>query len=151
MVFVGFFVLFFLVVWFFFRKLSKILDYVGKFLNLLFLVLLGILIVLVFVKLLGYVVSVVVGENYILSFFFKGFIEGYNMLDVLVLLVFGIVVVLILWNMGVEKLGDIVKGMIKLGVFSVVLMGIIYILFVYMGIMSIGVFLISENGGIVLV
>ena len=52
--------------------------------------------------------------------------------------------------MGVEKPGDIAKGMIKSGAFSVVLMGIIYTLLAYMGTMSIGAFPISENGGIAL-
>ncbi|MDU0982184.1 MAG: branched-chain amino acid transport system II carrier protein [Enterococcus faecalis] len=150
LVLAGFSALFFLAVWLFSRKPSKILDYVGKFLNPLFLALLGILIVLAFVKPLGHVASAAVGENYISSPFFKGFTEGYNTLDALASLAFGIVVVSTLRNMGVEKPGDIAKGMIKSGAFSVVLMGIIYTLLAYMGTMSIGAFPISENGGIAL-
>ncbi len=83
LVLAGFSALFFLAVWLFSRKPSKILDYVGKFLNPLFLALLGILIVLAFVKPLGHVASAAVGENYISSPFFKGFTEGYNTLDAL--------------------------------------------------------------------
>ena len=147
LVLAGFSALFFLAVWLFSRKPSKILDYVGKFLNPLFLALLGILIVLAFVKPLGHVASAAVGENYISSPFFKGFTEGYNTLDALASLAFGIVVVSTLRNMGVEKPGDIAKGMIKSGAFSVVLMGVIYTLLAYMGTMSIGAFPISENGG----
>ena len=108
------------------------------------------MIVLAFVKPLGHVASAAVGENYISSPFFKGFTEGYNTLDALASLAFGIVVVSTLRNMGVEKPGDIAKGMIKSGAFSVVLMGIIYTLLAYMGTMSIGAFPISENGGIAL-
>lgn len=71
LVLAGFSALFFLAVWLFSRKPSKILDYVGKFLNPLFLALLGILIVLAFVKPLGHVASAAVGENYISSPFLK--------------------------------------------------------------------------------
>ena len=67
------------------------------------LALLGILIVLAFVKPLGHVASAAVGENYISSPFFKGFTEGYNTLDALASLAFGIVVVSTLRNMGVEN------------------------------------------------
>lgn len=62
----------------------------GKFLNPLFLALLGILIVLAFVKPLGHVASAAVGENYISSPFFKGFTEGYNTLDALASLALGL-------------------------------------------------------------
>ena len=62
-----------------------------------------ILIVLAFVKPLGHVASAAVGENYISSPFFKGFTEGYNTLDALASLAFGIVVVSTLRNMGVEN------------------------------------------------
>ncbi|MGH2186240.1 branched-chain amino acid transport system II carrier protein, partial [Enterococcus faecalis] len=71
-------------------------------------------------------------------------------LDALAPLAFGIVVVSTLRNMGAEKPGDIAKGMIKSGAYSVVLMGIIYTLLAYMGTMSIGALPISENGGIAL-
>lgn len=53
--------------------------------------------------------------------------------------------------MGVIKFVEIVKDMIKFGVISIILMGIIYILFVYLGVMSLGSFVLSENGGIMLV
>ncbi|MGH2208145.1 branched-chain amino acid transport system II carrier protein, partial [Enterococcus faecalis] len=61
---------------------------------------------------------------------------------------FGIVVVSTLPNIAVEKPGDIAKGMIKPGVFSVVLMGIIYTLLAYMGTMSRAAYPIRENGGV---
>ncbi len=51
-------------------------------------------------------------------------------------------------NMGVEKPGDIAKGMIKSGAFSVVLMGIIYTLLAYMGTMSIGLFQSVKTAGL---
>ncbi|MGH2183152.1 branched-chain amino acid transport system II carrier protein, partial [Enterococcus faecalis] len=78
-----------------------------KFVNTLFLALLGILIVLALVKPLGHLDSAAVAENYISSPFFKGFTEGYNTLDALASLAFAIVFVSTLRNMGFEKPGDI--------------------------------------------
>ena len=45
--------LFFIVAWFFARKPSKILDYIGKFLNPVFLILLGIVVVLALIHPMG--------------------------------------------------------------------------------------------------
>lgn len=69
----------------------------------------------------------------------------------LVLLVFGIIIVVMIKKLGIENLIDIVKEIIKFGIISIIMMGIIYILLVIMGILSIGYFKFSENGGIVLV
>ena len=46
-------ILFFLAAWFFARKPSKILDYIGKFLNPVFLILLGIVVLLAFIHPMG--------------------------------------------------------------------------------------------------
>lgn len=142
--------LFFLVAWAFSRKPSKILDYVGKFLNPLFLFLLGILLLLAFIKPLGDVSSTTVSTAYEANPFFKGFTEGYNTLDVLASLAFGIIIVSTIRRMGVEKPTEIAKDTIKSGAISIILMGIIYTLLSYMGTLSKGGFAISENGGIAL-
>lgn len=142
--------LFFLIAWAFSRKPSKILDYVGKFLNPLFLFLLGILLLLAFIKPLGDVSSTTVSTAYEANPFFKGFTEGYNTLDVLASLAFGIIIVSTIRRMGVEKPNEIAKDTIKSGAISIILMGIIYTLLSYMGTLSTGGFAISENGGIAL-
>ena len=142
--------LFFLVVWLFSRKPTKILDYVGKFLNPLFLFLLAILLFLAFLNPLGSVSNAAIGENYLTNTFFKGFTEGYNTLDALASLAFGIIIVSTIRGMGVEKPSDIAKDMIKSGAVSILLMGVIYSLLAYMGTLSVGTFPISQNGGIAL-
>lgn len=142
--------LFFLIAWAFSRKPSKILDYVGKFLNPLFLFLLGILLLLAFIKPLGDVSSTTVSTAYEANPFFKGFTEGYNTLDVLASLAFGIIIVSTIRRMGVEKPNEIAKDTIRSGAISIILMGIIYTLLSYMGTLSTGGFAISENGGIAL-
>lgn len=142
--------LFFLIAWSFSRKPSKLLEYVGKFLNPLFLFLLAILILLAFILPLGDLSSAPVASVYAENPFFKGFIEGYNTLDALASLAFGIIIVSTIRGMGVENPNQIAKDTIKSGAISIVLMGIIYTLLAYMGTMSLGGFPLSKNGGIAL-
>lgn len=142
--------LFFLIAWAFSRKPSKLLGYVGKFLNPLFLFLLAILILFAFITPLGDISTASVGAAYVEDPFFKGFTMGYNTLDALAALAFGIIIVSTIRGMGVEKPNDIAKDTIKSGAVSVILMGVIYTLLAYMGTMSLGKFPISENGGIAL-
>uniref|UniRef100_UPI00403F0132 branched-chain amino acid transport system II carrier protein n=1 Tax=Candidatus Enterococcus willemsii TaxID=1857215 RepID=UPI00403F0132 len=142
--------LFFFTAWWFARKPSKLLDYVGKFLNPLFLVLLGILLLLAFTRPMGAVSTATVQPTYVTSAFFKGFVEGYNTLDALASLAFGIIIVTTIRHRGVTKPATIAVDTIKSGAVSIVLMGIIYSLLAYMGTMSIGTFPLSENGGIAL-
>jgi branched-chain amino acid uptake carrier len=141
---------FFFVAWWLSRKPSKLLDYVGKFLNPLFLILLGILLILAFVHPMGGVAQAPVQATYTENPFFKGFLEGYNTLDALAALAFGIIIVSTIRNRGVDKSSTIAVDTIKSGAISIVLMGIIYSLLSYMGTMSTGEFPISENGGIAL-
>ena len=142
--------LFFFVAWAFSCRPSKILDYVGKFLNPLFLFLLGILLLLAFLTPLGEVSSMPINGAYATNPFFKGFTEGYNTLDALASLAFGIIIVSTIRGMGIEKPNEIAKDTIKSGAISIILMGIIYTLLAYMGTLSLGGFAISENGGIAL-
>ena len=86
-------IIFFLLAWFFARKPSKILDYIGKFLNPVFLVLLGIVVVLAFIHPLGGLTNAPVSADYDKSPLLKGFIDGYNTLDALASLAFGIIIV----------------------------------------------------------
>lgn len=143
-------ILFFALSWWFSRNPSKLLDYVGKFLNPLFLALLAILIVMSFVKPMANIHDITVLGNYREHAFFTGFQNGYNTLDVLASLAFGIIVVNTLKNKGVTKKSTITADTFKSGAVSVLLMGIIYSFLSLMGTMSMGKFDLSENGGIAL-
>ena len=143
-------ILFFALSWWFSRNPSKLLDYVGKFLNPLFLVLLAILIVMSFVKPMANIHDITVLGKYRDHAFFTGFQNGYNTLDVLASLAFGIIVVNTLKNKGVTKKSTITADTFKSGAVSVLLMGIIYSFLSLMGTMSMGKFDLSENGGIAL-
>lgn len=143
-------VLFFATTWLFSRKPTKILDYVGKFLNPIFLILLGGLLFLGFTQPLGSIRAAPVQPVYQNATFLKGFTEGYNTLDALASLAFGIIIVTTIRSMGVTKPNQIARDTIKSGAISIVLMGIIYTLLSYLGAMSLGKFAISENGGVAL-
>lgn len=143
-------ILFFLVVWFFARKPLKILDYIGKFLNPVFLVLLGIVVLLAFIHPMGDVSHAPVSAQYKEGALLKGFIDGYNTLDALASLAFGIIIVTTIKKLGVTHPNIIAKETFKSGTISIVGMGLIYSLLAIMGTMSLGNFKVSENGGIAL-
>ena len=141
---------FFLLAWFYSRKPSKLVVYVGKVLNPIFLVTLGILLFLVFTNPIASVSEMAAQPDYQTQAFSNGFLEGYNTLDALAALAFGVVIISTLRNMGVTEPKSIAKDTMKSGVISITLMGIIYSLLAYMGAKSLGAFELSENGGIAL-
>ncbi|MDN6639687.1 MAG: branched-chain amino acid transport system II carrier protein [Tetragenococcus sp.] len=143
-------ILFFITAWWFSRKPSKLLDYVGKFLNPVFLVLLAILLIMAFVNPLGDVASAPIQTSYQSGAFSGGFIEGYNTLDALASLAFGILIIQAIKNRGITDPPTIAVDTIKSGAVSIIFMGIIYSLLSYMGTMSLGNFPVSENGGVAL-
>lgn len=141
---------FFFAAWLLARKPTKLLDYVGKIINPLFLILLGILLIMTFVHPMGPTLGAKVQPDYNGNAFFKGFLEGYNTLDALASLAFGIIIVSTIRGRGVEKPGEIALDTIKSGIISIIAMGVIYSLLAYMGTMSLGILSVSENGGIAL-
>lgn len=142
--------LFFLVAWMFSRKPSKILDYIGKFLNPVFLFLLGVLMLLAFIKPMGSIGSAPIQVDYQSNAVLKGFIDGYNTLDALASLAFGIIIVTTIKKLGITNPAHIAKETVKSGFISIILMALIYTLLALMGTMSLGQFKVSENGGIAL-
>lgn len=131
-------------------KPTKILIYVGKVLNPLFLVFLSVLMITAFVKPLGGILKAPVTGSYVAAPFASGFTEGYNTMDALASLAFGIIVVQTIKGLGVTKPASIGRDTIKSGFISMILMGFIYTGLAYLGTMSVGRFPISENGGIAL-
>lgn len=142
--------LFFLAVLWFSLRPSNILVWVGKVLNPLFLLFLSILIITAFIKPLGVVSQIVPSGAYINNSFFQGFLEGYNTMDALASLAFGIIVVNVIRNLGVDDPKMVALSTVKSGVFSVVLMGLIYACLAIIGTQSIGIMPVSTNGGIAL-
>lgn len=139
--------IFFLVVLWFSLRPGNILTWVGKILNPIFLISLGLLIITALLRPMGDIASVAPQAAYISQPFSQGFLEGYNTMDALAGLAFGIIVVNVIKGLGVEKPGDVAKCTIKSGLFSTILMAVIYLLVTIVGTQSRGIFEASSNGG----
>ncbi len=129
---------------------GKILTWVGKILNPCFLVFLGILVIVAMLDPSASISSVAPAGDYATQPFFAGFLDGYNTMDILAGLAFGIVVVRVIQGLGVEDPDAVASNTVKAGVFSCLLMGAIYLAVTVVGVQSRGLFETSENGGIAL-
>ena len=81
---------------------------------------------------------------------FHALSEGYGTMDAIAGLAFGIVVVNVIRQMGVDDDTAIAKEVLHSGILAGVLMALIYMLTILMGAQSLGLFAVSENGGIAL-
>lgn len=118
--------LFFAAVLIFSLRPSKITDTVGKWLNPIFLLLLSVLVFAVLLRPANGISQVPVSEDYARGTVFSGFLQGYDTLDVLASLAFGIIVINVIRGYGVENPSDIAKSTVKSGVFSMTFMAVIY-------------------------
>ena len=126
---------------------GKILTWVGKILNPIFLAFLAVLVVVALVQPTTGISQVDPTGNYAAQPFFTGFLEGYNTMDALAGLAFGIVVVQVIRDLGVKEPGAVAGNTVKSGVFSCLLMAVIYIAVTIVGVQSRGVLGVAENGG----
>ena len=146
----AFTVIFFLLALFFALKPGKIIIWIGKFLNPLFLIFLAVLIIAAFINPMGAPSAMPVQSAYQQEALTKGIIEGYNTMDALASLAFGIIVIHTLSDLGLKNPKDIAIGTLKAGIVVLVLMGIIYSSLSYIGAASLGQLALSANGGIAL-
>ena len=139
--------LFFAAVLFFSLRPGEILTWIGKVLNPLFLLFLGLLVIRALLSPMGSISGVAPEGAYAAGAFYQGFLEGYNTMDALAGLAFGIIVVNVIRDLGVENPGDVAKNTVRSGILSSVLMAVIYVLVTVVGAQSRGVFPPSSNGG----
>lgn len=139
--------IFFAAVLFFSLKPGQILTWIGKVLNPVFLVCLAVLVIRALTAPAGQISSVVPEGSYISGAFSTGFLEGYNTMDALAGLAFGIIVVEVIRGLGVLEPDETAKSTVTAGIFSSVLMALIYVLVTVVGAQSRGVFAAAPNGG----
>ena len=142
--------IFFGLVLFFSLKPNGILTWIGKIINPLFLVFICTLILAALLDPLAAVNSITPDAGYQTGAFFNGFLEGYNTMDAIASLAFGIVVINVIMSLGLKQSGDITRAAIHAGVFSCLFMGLIYLGSCVIGAQSRGLFETSANGGIAL-
>ncbi|RIJ63711.1 branched-chain amino acid transport system II carrier protein [Rummeliibacillus sp. POC4] len=138
---------FFAIVYYLSLNPAKIMDYIGKYLTPAFLVFLFILIITSIISPMGSFKNPV-GE-YVDQAFMKGFKEGYNTMDALASLAFGIVVINAIKSQGITSTKEIAKATWKSGIFAMALMMLIYGFITYMGATSIEAVGSFENGGLI--
>ena len=141
---------FFAAMLYFSLRPGKILVYVGKVLNPVFLAFLAVLVVVALLSPSAAVSSVEPSGDYASQPFFTGLLEGYNTMDALASLAFGIVVIQVIRELGVEQADDVSSCTVRAGVFSCLLMAVIYLAVTVVGAQSRGIFETSANGGIAL-
>lgn len=78
--------------------------------------------------------------------FLKGFTEGYQTMDTIAALNFGLVIATTLSSFGIVEKNDKIKETIKSGICSGVILAVVYLMLAYMGMCSSGVYGIHENG-----
>lgn len=138
---------FFVIVYYFSLNPAKVMDYIGKYLTPAFLVFLFILIIVSVVNPMGSFEKPV--GAYINEAFMTGFKEGYNTLDALASLAFGIVVINAIKSRGITGKKDIAMATWKSGIFAMALMMVIYAFITYMGATSVQAVGTFENGGLI--
>ncbi|SFK32681.1 branched-chain amino acid:cation transporter, LIVCS family [Halobacillus dabanensis] len=138
--------LFFALVYYFSLNSAKVMDIVGKYLTPAFLLFLSILIITAIVKPMGGFGAPT--GDYSTMPFMTGFKEGYNTMDALGALAFGIVVIHAIKNLGITDKKAIASTTWKSGLFAMGLMMLIYGLITYMGASSVSTIGTLENGGL---
>ena len=133
-------------------KPGGIMTWIGKWLNPVFLLFLAVLVIAALLKPITGVSSVSPAAGYETgsSAFFRGFLEGYNTLDALAGLAFGIVVIDVVRSHGVTQPGDVARNTAKAGIFSCLFMGFIYLFITLISTQSAPICASAANGGEVL-
>ena len=129
---------------------GKILTWVGRILTPVFLIFLGLLAITALLFPMGSVAAVDPQPLYADGAFFAGFLEGYNTMDALASLAFGIVVIGVIRDLGVRSPSAVAFNTVRAGEFGCLLMGAIYLALAVIGAQSRGVYPLAANGGEVL-
>ncbi len=140
--------LFFTIVLIFSLRPSGIMTWIGKLLNPIFLVFLAIIVVAVFVKPMGGAANAAAIGSYADRSFITGLLEGYNTMDALASLAFGIILIESVRRLGITQPGKISIVTMRSGVLTVLLMAIIYGALTYAGSQSVEILPMAKDGGL---
>ena len=138
-----------LLLWFSLRP-GKILTWIGKFLNPVFIFVLGILLAIALSRPEGSIFTFEAQDVYRQAPALQGVLDGYNTMDTLAGLAFGIIVVDVIKKQGITAPDHIAVNTVKAGIFSCGFMGFIYFLVSLAGAESRAYAPLSDNGGAVL-
>lgn len=129
---------------------GKLIDFVGKYLTPIFLVLLGVLIVAAIVRpMSGGHFGPATGK-YVDGPWARGFLDGYSTLDALAGLAFGIVIIEAINKFGVREPRREGVAAAKSSIVAVLAMSLVYAALAYLGATSLYEIKQADNGGVVL-
>ncbi|RNF38723.1 branched-chain amino acid transport system II carrier protein [Planococcus salinus] len=127
---------------------SKMVNSIGKLLSPAILVTLAVLLVAALFAPMGSLGTPQGG--YAENAFMTGFFEGYNTMDALASLVFGIIVIAAVRKLGVHSPKGILSATLKSGIVAAILLAVAYTGIAYLGATSTGTLGLLDNGGPVL-
>lgn len=142
--------IFFLIVYSLSVTESRITDIIGKFLNPLFLILLFIIFLLAFINPIGSSQTAATTSAYMSHSFSNGFLEGYNTMDGLAAIAFGITVITAVKSFNLKNRKEVAIATAKGGTLGILGIAIIYLGLIWLGATSLHQFKLAENGGITL-
>lgn len=139
--------IFFGLVYFLSSRESKITALIGKLLNPVFLLMLLMIFLLAFSTPLAPASKAPITSEYINQAFSSGLLQGYNTMDVLASLAFGITVVTSVKQFGLKDEKQIALATAKGGSFGILSIGVLYVALILLGAQSISTFGLADNGG----
>lgn len=142
--------IFFAITLYYSLRPGRIIDWVGKYLTPIFLVLLSILIVATIVNPMGQANQFAPQGNYIDKPLFTGILDGYNTMDALASLAFAIIIISNIEKLGIQDPKRKAIETCKSGLVCVVGMSLIYASLAYMGATSLGSVGGADNGGVIM-
>lgn len=146
----GFSIIFFGIVYVFSLKPGKLMDVIGKVLNPLFLAFVIILFGVALFRPLGQVSNLVALESYKDFPITSGFQAGYQTMDAIAGLAFGILVVRSIQSYGLTQPKEISRSVLMSGLASTILMAAVYLSLIYLGAVHRTDFPMATNGGQIL-
>ncbi|CAM2852438.1 branched-chain amino acid transport system II carrier protein [Hathewaya histolytica] len=123
--------IFFLLTYFLALNPSKVVDFIGKFLTPILLLLIGVIVLKSFITPIGIPSAPI--ESYASNAFFKGFINGYLTLDALGAIVICTIVLNAIKQYGIKDSKGIIKYTIICGVIACIGLMIVYFSLGYLG------------------
>ena len=141
---VGYSLVFFVIaLWLCFNP-SKLVDRIGTYLTPSLLTM--ICFVFVCFLFMGERSVVEAQSAYANAAFLQGFSDGYQTMDTIAALNFGIVIATTLGNWGLKEKKNVMSQTVRAGLFAGSILATVYVMLTYMGMCSSGIYTIQENG-----
>lgn len=127
---------------------SKLVERIGKFLTPSLLILISLL----FVSFLAFGHTSIQAPqgSYVSSPVVVGFLEGYNTMDAIAALNFGLVIATTIRTLGVKEEKTMLSYTVKCGLLAGTILALVYVVLAYLGMSTSGLYEVHENGAWVL-